>query len=196
MPNYLLNQLLQRLNSLLSFYDDCSKENIVNADYNRLIDESIEVELNIADLYLLFHSLFPQDAKFWWQLVLEEKNHAALIKSIKKTSEQIDGLPNSLFASSLKDLKDINNKIVSTIKKYKLKAPSRAEAFNTAFELEESAGELHYQEFMLEKDSTKMDSIFKELNANDKDHAKRIRSYMERHGITFKSWEPLPFYML
>jgi len=158
----------------------------MNDNYSRLIDESIEVELNVADLYLLFHSLFPQDAKFWWQLILEEKNHAALIKSIKKTSEQLGGLPNSLFASSLKDLKDINSKIISIIKKYKFKAPSRDEAFNIAFELEESAGELHYQEFMVEKNSMEIDSIFKKLNANDKDHAKRIRSYMERHGIMFK----------
>jgi hypothetical protein len=155
----------------------------VNDDYSKLIDESIKVELNVADLYLSFHSLFPQDAKFWWQLILEEKNHAALIKSIKKTSVQLGGLPNSLFASSLKDLKDMNNKIISILKKYKLKAPSRDEAFNIALEFEESAGELHYQEFMVGKNSMEIDGIFKKLNANDKDHAKRIRSYMEKHGI-------------
>ncbi len=158
----------------------------MNDDYTMLIDESIKVEQNVSDLYLLFHRLFPQDEDFWWRLLLEEKNHAALIKSIKNTSEQLGRLPHSLFASSLKDLKATNSKIISIIKKYELKSPSRDEAFNIAFELEQSAGELHYQEFMVENLSIEINKIFKDLNADDKDHANRIRSYMERNGIRFK----------
>ncbi len=162
------------------------KSNNVNEDYITLIDEFIEIELNVADLYLMFHKLFPPDADFWWQLVLEEKNHAALIKSIKNISQQLGGFPHSLFTSPLKDVKATNKKIISIIIKYKVKSPSRDEAFNTALELEQSAGELHYQKFMVENLSIGINKILKDLNADDKDHANRIRSYMERHSIRFK----------
>lgn len=157
----------------------------MSEDYASLIDEFIGIELNVADLYSLFFRLFPQDADFWWRLLLEEKNHASLIKSIRNTSELVGELPNSLFTSSLTNLKDINSKVTSIIRKYEVEAPSRDEAFNIALEFEQSAGELHYQEFMVENDTQELSKILKNLNADDKDHAKRIASYMNKHGIRF-----------
>ena len=50
----------------------------------KILDESIKLELNIADLYLVFHEKIPEDSKFWWQLLLEEKNHATLLKTGKE----------------------------------------------------------------------------------------------------------------
>lgn len=88
-----------------------------------LIDESINLELNVASLYLLFNKLFPEDA----------------------------------------------------------------EAFNIALNIENSAGEIHFEKFMNKETELKIDHIFQQLNKDDKDHANRISSYMNRNSIPLQS---------
>ncbi|MFC2027749.1 rubrerythrin family protein [Chloroflexota bacterium] len=155
----------------------------MNNDVSSLIEESMNLELNASDLYLLFHESFPDDTEFWWDLALEEKNHAAIFRSGKEVLHQLNKFPQRLLHENLRDLKDINGKLVSMIESFKNTAPSREEAFNIALEIENSATELHFQEFMNEGADTEIDQIFKELNKDDKEHAMRIRSYMEVHGI-------------
>jgi hypothetical protein len=156
-------------------------------DYISLIDESIKLELNVADLYLLFFNSFPEDADFWWKLVLEERNHAALIRSGKEYFEPLNKFPYDLLANSLQKVKDTNSKLKSLIKELESVSPSRQEAFNIAFDLENSAGELHFQNFMNKEKSLKIDNIFKQLNQDDKDHALRISLYMKNHDISLQT---------
>jgi ferritin len=156
-------------------------------DYISLIDESIKLELNVADLYLLFFNSFPEDADFWWKLVLEERNHAALIRSGKEYFEPLNKFPYDLLANSLQKVKDTNSKLKSLIKELESVSPSRQEAFNIAFDLENSAGELHFQNFMNKEKSLKIDNIFKQLNQDDKDHALRISLYMKNHDIPLQT---------
>lgn len=159
----------------------------MNNDVASIIEESINLELNVSVLYSLFYKLFPDDAEFWWKLVLEEKNHAALIRSGKEYFEPINKFPHGLIPHNLQNLKDTNSKLLSIIKNFKNTPPSREEAFNIALKIENSAGELHFQNFMDEEANSTTDKIFKELNKDDKEHAMRIRSYMEQHGISIES---------
>ena len=156
-------------------------------DIISIIDESIDLELNVSNLYSIFHKVFPDDASFWWKLEMEENNHAALIRSGKECFLPINKFPDGLLANSLRELKDTNRKIVSLIKKYEEIPPSREEALNIAIELENSAGELHFQYFMDQEVGPKINEIFKRLNKDDKDHAMRIRSYMESHEIQIQT---------
>jgi ferritin len=159
----------------------------MDKDVISLIDESINLELYVADLYSLFYNFFPEDANFWWRLLLEEQNHAALIRSVKECFEPIGELPHGILAPFLRELKDMNSKLSTLIKEYKYVSPPRDVAFNIALELEESAGELHFQKFMEQETSSDIGEILKQLNKDDKDHADRIRSYMESHGIRCRS---------
>ncbi|OQY11554.1 MAG: hypothetical protein B6I31_04700 [Desulfobacteraceae bacterium 4572_19] len=159
----------------------------MNNDVTSLVDESINLELNVSDIYLLFYKFFPNDAEFWWKLALEEKNHAALIRGGKEYFEPVNKFPHNLLHHSLQNLKDTNSKLLSLIKNFENTPPSREEAFNIALEIENSACELHYQNFIDEEVNSTTDKIFKKLNKDDKDHAMRIRSYMEKHGITGQS---------
>jgi len=59
----------------------------MSQNFGQLIREAIQLEFNVADLYLFFHRLFPEDAGFWWSLVIEEKNHAALLKTRGKMEQ-------------------------------------------------------------------------------------------------------------
>lgn len=149
-----------------------------------LLVESTKLELQVAELYSLFHESFPNDAAFWGRLMLEEINHASLLRSVEECFKPLNLLPHGLVAPALKDLQDINGKLHDLINKYREAVPSRDETFKIAFELEQSAGEFHFQKFMDSSDvNSKVDNLFRRLNMDDRDHARRIYLYMESQGI-------------
>jgi rubrerythrin len=145
----------------------------------QIIDESIQLELNVSNVYKIFASLFSEHRNFWWRLVIEEKNHAALLKSLQECFVPVKMVPVCLLCPDLKMLKDTNDKIEMLVKEYKVDPPSLKKAFDTAYNLEQSAGEIHYQTFMQKLTNQRVEKIFQELNGDDKDHAQRILSYMD-----------------
>jgi len=148
-----------------------------------VIDQSIRLEQNVAELYLLFSKIFPEDASFWWQFCLEERNHAALIRSAKEYFAQVDRLPERLFCADVKLLEETNSRLRSLLVRYRENAPDRTEAFNCAVSIENSAGELHYQAFMHWPPESKVDEVLSKLNRDDKDHAERLCAYMSEQSI-------------
>lgn len=158
----------------------------MNKTLKQFFDETIQLELNVAGLYTIFQRAFPNDAVFWGRLVVEEKNHASLIKDGKVRFEALDKFPLEMLASSLEELISANSTIVKLLEKHQDTPPSQEDAFNLALKLEQSAGEVHFQQFMEKSSGSKLDSIFKRLNRNDKDHAMRILSYMKDQGIEIK----------
>ncbi len=148
-----------------------------------IIEESMNLELNISDLYTVFHNSLLEDSEFWWRMILEEKNHAALFRSGLDSLEQINKFPHDILTTNLQILQKTNKQIIEHIEKYKLMPPDRDEAFNLALAYENSAAELHFQKFMDESSDNFIDKIFKELNKADKDHAHRLYKYMEDNNI-------------
>ena len=158
----------------------------MNTSLSELLDLSIAHEINISRLYTLFHELFEEDEEFWWQLSIEERNHAALLRNEKNIQKPSGLLPENLLTSDLKALQSSNAELETLIAEYKTNPPSRQDAFQTAYDLEQSVGEIHYQEFMNSKSCSLSDELFKQLNLEDKDHADRIQSYMLEHDIPFR----------
>ncbi len=150
---------------------------------SQLIDESIKVELNVAKIYMFFCDTFSEDLDFWWKLALEEKNHADLIEIGRGTSIVKPEFPVELLAPSVEMLYEANNKLISMLKEYRIKLPSRKKTFNIALDIEQLAGELHFQLAMEKPLTSTIMEIFHKLNQNDKDHADRIRTYMSDKGI-------------
>lgn len=150
-----------------------------------LIEESIELELNAAGIYALFHFAFPEDASFWWQLHLEERNHASWLSSIKDTFLPISVFPEAFALPSLQLLKDTNRRLQELLEKFRKQAPERTEAFHVAMEIESSAGEIHFQKFTEQQHENKIDKIFSQLIRDDKDHLQRIQQYMKERSIPF-----------
>ncbi len=54
--------------------------------YQKHLDESIQLELNLATLYTIFNDCFAEDEDFWWDLAMEERGHASLLQQEKKTA--------------------------------------------------------------------------------------------------------------
>ena len=155
----------------------------MNTQLNQIIEESLKLELNVADLYELFSNAFPEDSSFWNKLSLEEKNHADLIKTGKELLATCDEFPPKILAASLDEIIKANNKLSSLLKEYKNKAPLKEDAFAAAIFLEEAAGEIHFQNAISKDTNSSYIKIFQELNKDDKDHAQRIREYMNSKGI-------------
>jgi hypothetical protein len=155
----------------------------MDMELSLLLDESIELELNVADLYMIFHNTFAEDADFWWQLALEEKNHGALLRSGKEYFAPIGRFPVDLLSATLQELKEANTNLVTLVKQYRASPPSRETAFNVALKIEQSAGEIHFQEFMEKETESNLAGLFQQLNRDDKDHETRLRSYMEDHAV-------------
>ena len=151
----------------------------------RTVDESIRLELNMADLYQQFALWFPEDNPFWMTLAMEEKNHAAMLRSGKEGFLDQGIFPEDLLAP-LPNLQKVNQKISEFIQQGKLRKPSREQVFSTAYRLELSAGEYHVQLFANKAFHTDMEMVFKQLIGDDKDHAERILKYMEQQGIKLR----------
>jgi len=58
---------------------------------SKLIDEAIELELNISNIYEIFNKSFSEDLDFWSKLASEEENHGTLLKnfSAKTPMEEV-----------------------------------------------------------------------------------------------------------
>ena len=150
---------------------------------SEIIDTSIAIELAVADIYLLFHTSYPEDSDFWWKMSIEEKGHAALLRSGRDSFMPLKKFPKELVTTSLNKLKNSLQFITEKSNEIKENPISRKEAFDLAVYIEESIGELHYQEFMAQSQDVAVNNVFQKLNGADKDHRDRILSYMKEKGI-------------
>ncbi|MDG4475469.1 hypothetical protein [Thiovibrio frasassiensis] len=151
----------------------------------QLMDTSEKLEKGIAELYSLFSQALPQDREFWTQLSFEEKNHAALIASIKETFVPLGKeFPTEILAWSRNEVDKANKIVTDCLSAFTESAQDREKIFNLALELELAAGEIHFQCFMKKKPSTMLEEMFQQLNMEDKDHSLRLHAYMKKHGIT------------
>lgn len=144
-----------------------------------LIEESITLELNVAKVYRIFADLHEDDRAFWEQMNLEEKGHATLLRAAKDSFIKRGAFPAAIITDSLQELKDSNTKVHSLIQQIMDHPPGREAACQLACELEREAGELHYDQFMNQTATNSMESVFQQLNRDDKDHEKRILAYHE-----------------
>ncbi|MFC1551838.1 rubrerythrin family protein [Candidatus Latescibacterota bacterium] len=148
-----------------------------------IIDESVQLELNVGELYKLFNRTFPEDAPFWDELYEEEQHHANLIRKVGGLDFLTYKIIPKMLSAKIDEIREANETICSCTDKYMANPPSREEAFNLALELEDSACEIHYQEFMENELDDMLTQTFQKLNADDKNHFLRIRAYMTEHGI-------------
>jgi len=149
------------------------------------LEQSIEIELNISELYKLFFLNFEEDYDFWWRLYIEEINHASLLKSGKDFIKTND-FPKGLLLDNIEDIVSINSRILSYIDYFKNNS-SREQSFKIALEIEGSAAELHFENFMNSISNNKVVNIFQKLNGFDIEHYNRIKKYIEDNNININN---------
>jgi rubrerythrin len=155
----------------------------MDKELSRILDETIQLELNVADLYLSFGQAFSEDKDLWSDLAVEEKNHAALLRSGKLESLDKGHFPAKALTTNLDALIKVNKEIKALVKEHQRKPPSRASAFETAIKVEESTGEIDFSCFMRQQANSSAAILFHRVNREDRDHARRLRNYMREKGI-------------
>ncbi len=150
---------------------------------SQILAETIQLELNVADLYLSFSHTFSEDRDFWSHLAVEEKNHAALLRTGKLESVDKEDFPVKALTTNLDALIKVNKEIKALIKHHKRKPSSRASAFEIAIRVEESTGEIDFSCFMEQETDPLALKFFSRVNSEDRDHARRLRNYMREKGI-------------
>ena len=155
----------------------------MNEIIRKFLKESVALELNIGYLYQLFATKFPQDYTFWWNLSIEEMNHAAIIESIDDIFLSDSILPPESIENQTAELQKKNLFIGDQITKCRNTLMTRSDAFSFAFELENSIGESHFELFMTGQPNSTVVRIFQKLNGEDINHAKRMVNYMVENGI-------------
>jgi hypothetical protein len=158
------------------------KKDIMGDNLVKLAEEAMQLEYNVSKLYMIFRDTHPEDSDFWWQLVIEEGNHAALIKSGIEYFIPVGVFPEGMFPE-MEDMQQANAELQSLLEQYATDPPSRETAFNVALKTEMSAGEMHFQRTMTKTADSKILDLFQKLNEDDKDHAKRILAYMKENQI-------------
>lgn len=145
---------------------------------NQLIEESIRLEQQVAELYRVFSECIPEDSDFWEQLQREEKSHAMLIRAAKDSFVQRGKFPFDLVADSIGELKESNARIQSLIEQCKSNPPQRRKALELALSIENESGESSYAMFMDKHAVTSAEAVFQQINRQDKDHERRIRALL------------------
>jgi len=148
-----------------------------------LIEQAIQLETNVSNLYTIFSNAHAQHAKIWSELSQEEKGHAALIKNAAERCDIGEVLTEEVIAENLEKLERCNHHIQALIEQFQEAPPSPNDAFNIALDLEQSAGEIHYQKFMDTGGDSMLDKVFQKLDQEDKAHSAQLRTYMTVHGI-------------
>ncbi len=155
----------------------------MNRTLEQLIDESIKLELNVADLYKIFLNTFPEDSELWSTLVREEEKHADLIQSMKGTFLLPSQFPSDLLAPSMETLQETNKRLISILKKYSKEPPLRESAFDIALDIERTSGEFNFQLASEKSPDSGIMKIFQALNKDCRNHTEKIITYMHSKGI-------------
>ncbi|MFC1685113.1 rubrerythrin family protein [Pseudomonadota bacterium] len=148
-----------------------------------LIEQAIQLETNVATLYTIFCHAHTEHAELWSQLSQEEKGHAALIKNATERCDLNELLNDEAISANLTKLERCNHHIQALIEQFAEAPPTSVDAFTIALDLEQSAGEIHYQQFMDIGDGSILDRVFQKLDQEDKAHSARLRAYMLKHDI-------------
>jgi hypothetical protein len=142
------------------------------------LEEAFQLEMRVGDLYTLFAGCFPEDYDFWHQLANEEQEHAALIRTIKDNPNWSDKFVSALGPGLLSEIQKINHWLSSLYVEFSEKKGDRKTALVTARKIEKSAGEIDYQNFMLQETDSWILKGLQYLNKYDRDHLIRIEAYM------------------
>lgn len=147
------------------------------------LNEASQLELRAADLYTLFAASFADDHDFWHQLAHEEKDHAEMIRTIMGNPNLSEKFVSTFAPGLLQEIHKINQWLASLYVEFSEEKRDRKTALDTARKIEKSAGEIDYQNFMVQETDSWILKGLQQINKNDRDHLKRIEEYMRQKNL-------------
>ena len=95
-------------------------------------------------------------------------------------------LANGITDDLIQEVVNAKEWATSLLIKFSEIKPDRLTAFNTAIEAEKTAGELHFQSIMTKESDSWFIKLLRELNEYDRDHLRRINSYVADNNIALE----------
>jgi rubrerythrin len=141
-----------------------------------LLEEAALFEMDAYEIYSIFKTLIPKDAKFWEQIANEELGHAGLLKKCLPLSSSETEAAGIISVEDIEIIKDLRKYIKQLMIEFQ-KNPSPEVARSLALYVESSIVEKSYQKFMESMPTSNLKQIFQLLNGKDKDHIIRINNY-------------------
>lgn len=143
------------------------------------LNEAIEFELNVCNLYMMYSTLNSEDHSFWYKLALEEGGHASILKNILSSINMV----NHIFNINALDLAELSKTNDIIRKKCEVSYVNREDTFRTAMLIENSIGEIQYQKLIDSDIDDDIIKVFVKINNDEDRHLERIRDYISDNGI-------------
>lgn len=141
----------------------------------RFFNEAVNLELNIAQVYTLFASIFPRDKELWNSMAMEELVHADMIRLLKgkflSSAKMLINTPN------ISVLGATNHKIRTAIEKIELEGIDRAGAFDIAIGFENMVYEVQFRQLLAVLNDNNIVDLFRQLSVKDSEHVARLIKY-------------------
>jgi hypothetical protein len=147
-----------------------------------LLEESINLENNIGELYKLFAATHKEDEIFWCRLAEEEKKHAMILMGLRPWAALGVNVKKYLLPD-INALRENNASIMAVIDLASKETPDRTTTFRLASRIERTISEIHFQKLMNLEVDNKLLSAMRDLCEADKDHLKRINRRMSSLDI-------------
>ena len=147
----------------------------------RIVDEAIRFERNLASLYLQFFEAFPEDGELWWELSVSEAGHASLLESSQKLFR--DEFAHEMVDADLDGLRRSNEDLESMIRRLGQEPVDRVEAFRAAIGFEGDQNERTLLSLLKIESSDPAKDLVGSIQHDDSVHERKIRDYAAGAGI-------------
>ena len=148
-----------------------------------ILNESINQELLVSEIYSLFEKTFREDSEFWYKLSQEELSHSITLQAERDSFSEEGLLPAELVQVDLEKLQKQNSLLSGFYEGLKKSAPSREQAFSIACALERTMLETIYASCLAKHPETRALKIFQSISSDEKEHIERILQYASNTGI-------------
>jgi len=139
------------------------------------------IELGVAGIYKTFSELLPGDKDLWYELAMEEENHASILVIGSKYNE-IGELPDYMVPDSLPAMKETIKLVKETEKRALSEPPTLRAALDMSLKLEKTKEESYLPEILAKETDSEVVSRLKRLLTDTKQHIRKIMDYKKRKG--------------
>jgi rubrerythrin len=154
----------------------------MNDSLEALLDEAIQHERTVAQLYFEFFQTFPDDADLWWTLSVEENGHAGLLEAGRKLFGSEYG--EEILPARVEYLTEANRTLDNLLQQMKQQPLSREAACRIALEIETTTDGMIFENALQPAHDADVPTISERIHRDDLRHAARIRAYMKDQGIS------------
>lgn len=140
------------------------------------------IEGMTAEIYHAFSKLFPEVREFWYDLALSEENHTNILLAAAGLN-RAGILKEYIVPSSLPYVRETLGLVSDSKKKVETGTLSMKGAFEMALKIENSTGEIYFQEVITQQTDSKVIMELRKMMTDEELHNVKIKRFMKSRGL-------------